>query len=40
MLLNGSEPTPNFATMVLGFGLAWLGFVAGVAFGVESEPSA
>lgn len=40
MLLNGSEPTPNFATMVLGFGLAWLGFVAGVAFGVESKPSA
>jgi len=40
MLLNGTKPTPNFATMVLGLGLAWLGFVAGIAFGVESTPSA
>ncbi|WP_231186223.1 hypothetical protein [Haladaptatus sp. DYF46] len=39
MLLNGTKPTPNFATMVLGFGLAWLGFVAGIAFGVERKPS-
>lgn len=31
-LLNGVEPTPNFAVAVLGFGLAGFGLVAGVAF--------
>jgi hypothetical protein len=39
MLMDGSEPTPNFAATALGFGLAWFGFVAGVAFENGRETS-
>lgn len=36
-LLNGVEPTPNLPVAALGFGLAWAGFAAGVAFERESD---
>ncbi len=36
-LLNGVEPSPNFAVMVLGYGLAIFGFATGIAFEHERE---
>ncbi|NHN48976.1 hypothetical protein G9464_15440 [Halostella sp. JP-L12] len=37
VLLNGVEPTPNLTVAALGFGLAGVGFTAGVAFERERD---